>query len=109
MKKDKLVILLKKLQLELQQKFKKKITAQRTLYYDFRGVWIVVHCACGHEFRTPYFIPDNAKCPECKKLFYRAVRGNYNLDYDKRVNGHGTTNTNINTGRKDQINTKIME
>ena len=71
---NKYVDLLRYKQKLLQDDFKEHITIQRRSIYDLRGVWISVECACGHRFPTPFHIRGNGTCPECNKLFCRAMK-----------------------------------
>jgi predicted Zn-ribbon and HTH transcriptional regulator len=70
-KENEIVTWLKTEQGLLQRRFKDKITKLKR-GYDHRGVWIIVTCTCGYNFRTCFYIPKNGKCPQCNKLFTRA-------------------------------------
>jgi hypothetical protein len=69
---NEIVCWLKEEQKALQERFNKKIKRNEDYSSsDFRGVWIIIRCRCGHEFNTPFFISFNGVCPECHKQVFR--------------------------------------
>ena len=73
-KQNKIVAWLQAEQDRLQERYKERVVPILKKGYEYSGVWIVVRCICGQDFRTPYNMPDNGKCPKCKKLFCRGRR-----------------------------------
>jgi len=65
MKTKDIVKWLKRKQDELQEDYRNVISKEKG--YDFRAVHITVTCGCGKNYKTPYWIKDNARCKKCGK------------------------------------------
>ena len=65
MKEDKIISWLKEKQNEIQEQYRKLIKKGKG--YDYRGIWIHLHCGCGQEYPTPFYVRPNGRCWKCNK------------------------------------------
>jgi hypothetical protein len=72
MKMNSYVVFLREMQNKIQEILDERIDMRYNGDGHSFGVWISVRCGkCGREYSTPYFIHENGRCTDCKKLIYK--------------------------------------
>ena len=74
-KEDEFVLYLKQEQNRIQDNLQRKIDFNYQKNNWAFGIWITARCGkCGHDFKTVFYIPQNGKCPNCKKKIYGLLK-----------------------------------